>query len=160
ISLDKPHLLIGREPSCDICLPHPNVSRRHAQLQRTDEEHWLLQDLNSLNGVHFNDQPVQQIVLEPGQRVRIAEYHLVLLGLPSTQVMAALLAPALPPGDASDSTPSWPGLDPGWLEHLLTFQRALVRLDDPCEVLRGLAEAFRSLARPQAVAVGLKTAEG
>ena len=30
IKLDRGRYLIGREASCDICLPHPNVSRRHA----------------------------------------------------------------------------------------------------------------------------------
>ena len=37
IKLDRARYLIGREASCDICLPHPNVSRRHAQLQRSDK---------------------------------------------------------------------------------------------------------------------------
>ena len=37
VRLDQPRFLIGRESACDICLPHPSVSRRHAQLQRTDD---------------------------------------------------------------------------------------------------------------------------
>src|SRR5206468_4370136 len=48
IKLDQARFLIGREATCDICLPHPNVSRRHAQLQKNDQGDWLLQDLNSL----------------------------------------------------------------------------------------------------------------
>ena len=50
IPLDRPRLLIGREPSCDIHLQHMGVSRRHAQLQRTDQGRWLLQDLSSRAG--------------------------------------------------------------------------------------------------------------
>src|SRR5260370_8606827 len=30
VELTRPRLLIGREPTCDICLPHPPASRLHA----------------------------------------------------------------------------------------------------------------------------------
>src|SRR5213078_4366622 len=56
--------------------------------------------------------------------------------------------------------PSWPGLEPGWLEQLQMFQRALLRLDNPRGVLERLAEEFRRIARPQMVAVGLSTPDG
>src|SRR5205823_9269119 len=79
VELDRPRLLIGREPSCDIHLPHPGVSRRHAQLQRTDQGRWLLQDLSSRNHVYVENRPVQQIVLEARKPFRIAEYWLALL---------------------------------------------------------------------------------
>ena len=78
VDLDRPRLLIGREPSCDICLPHPGVSRRHAQLQATDQGRWLLQDLSSRNHVYVDNKPVQQLVLEPHKPFRIAEYTLSL----------------------------------------------------------------------------------
>src|ERR1700676_1637117 len=79
IELDRPRLLIGREPSCDIHLPHPGVSRRHAQLQCTEQGRWLLQDLSSRNHVFVESRPVQQIVLEVRKPFRIAEYWLALL---------------------------------------------------------------------------------
>src|SRR5438445_12846021 len=79
VALDRPRLLIGREPSCDILLPHPGVSRRHAQLQCTDQGRWLLQDLSSRNHVYLENRPVQQIVLEARKPFRIAEYWLALL---------------------------------------------------------------------------------
>src|SRR5690348_14531103 len=78
IRLDRGRYLIGREASCDICPPHPNVSRRHAQLQKNDQGSWLLQDLNSLNHVYFSESAVQQIVLEPGKHIRISEFRLTL----------------------------------------------------------------------------------
>src|SRR5437764_1930654 len=100
--LDRARYLIGREASCDICLPHPNVSRRHAQLQRNDQGHWLLQDLNSLNHVYFNEAAVQQITLEPNKHVRISEYRLTLHQTPATAAEPS----TTPPPD--DSAPSWP----------------------------------------------------
>jgi serine phosphatase RsbU (regulator of sigma subunit) len=150
ISLDRPRLLIGREPSCEICLAHPNVSRRHAQLQRTDDGRWLLQDLNSLSGIRFDDRPVQQIVLEPGQPVRIAEYRLVLLRPAATPAGSPF-----PP-----EKPAQADLDPDWLARLLSFQHALVRLDDPRAVLQELAETIQRIVQPQMVAVGLNTPAG
>src|SRR5437763_4764299 len=82
IPLDRPRVLIGREPSCDIHLAHPGVSRRHAQLQCTDQGRWLLQDLSSRNHVFVENRPVQQIVLETRKPFRIAEYWLALLDAP------------------------------------------------------------------------------
>src|SRR5262245_17733228 len=79
VPLDRPRLLIGREPSCDIYLAHQGVSRRHAQLQCTDQGRWLLQDLSSRNRVYLENRPVQQFTLEPRKPFRIAEYWLTLL---------------------------------------------------------------------------------
>src|SRR5439155_26035977 len=113
LELDRPRLLIGREPTCDICLPHPGVSRRHAQLQRTEQGRWLLQDLRSRNHVYLDNRPVQQVVLEPRKPFRIAEYWLVL------QVQAPAVEPepplARPLDETADSVSSQ---EPGWLEQL------------------------------------------
>ena len=43
-------LVVGRDPSCDVVLPHPSVSRRHALLERVDGT-IRLTDLGSVNGV-------------------------------------------------------------------------------------------------------------
>jgi serine phosphatase RsbU (regulator of sigma subunit) len=147
VSLDRPRLLIGREPTCDIHLPHPGVSRRHAQLQRTDQGRWLLQDLRSRNHVYVENKPVQQIVLEPRQPFRIAEYWLMLqepVPLPD--------ADALPVNDDTAETGSQ---EPGWLEQLQVFQRTLFRQEDPRGVLERLVREVRRIVRPQLIAVGL-----
>ncbi len=153
IKLERTRYLIGREASCDICLPHPNVSRRHAQLQRSDKGGWLLQDLNSLNHVYHGETPVQQVILEAGHQVRISHYRLTLHSA-STRLEPDALIPA------DDSSPSWPGLEPGWLEQLQQFQRSLLRLDEAGAVLGHLAEQFARIARPQSVAVGLALPTG
>src|SRR5436190_4354321 len=33
----KSQLVIGRAPTCDICLPHSSISRTHALLERLDD---------------------------------------------------------------------------------------------------------------------------
>src|SRR5437660_11499070 len=82
VKLDRARYLIGREASCDICLPHPNVSRRHAQLQRNAMGGWLLQDLNSPNHIYSSESPVQQLILETDRPIRISEYRLTLHNSP------------------------------------------------------------------------------
>jgi len=44
---------IGRDASCDLAIADVTVSRRHAQLERT-EHGWLLVDLESTNGTRVN----------------------------------------------------------------------------------------------------------
>jgi hypothetical protein len=88
VILDRERFLIGREAACDIRLPHPTVSRWHAQLQCNEQGGWLLQDLHSLNHVYFNEQPIEQIILGHGMQVRISEYWLSLRRLPVTHYSA------------------------------------------------------------------------
>ena len=45
--------VIGRDPSCDRVLPHPEISRRHARLVRTPEG-LTIEDLGSTNGTFVN----------------------------------------------------------------------------------------------------------
>jgi serine phosphatase RsbU (regulator of sigma subunit)/pSer/pThr/pTyr-binding forkhead associated (FHA) protein len=155
VPLDRPRFLIGRETGCDVCLAHANVSRRHAQLQRTEQGLWLLQDLNSLNHTYVNDEPIQQVVLLPRMMVRIADYRLALLSPPGDV--------ASPPTDTTleaGDLPSWPGLEAGWLERLQTFQRDLLHLDDPRQVLERTAREFQAVASPREVAIGLAGPDG
>jgi len=48
---------IGRDVACEICLSDPLVSRKHAQLFRTEKD-WRIRDLNSRNGTHCNGTPL------------------------------------------------------------------------------------------------------
>jgi ABC-type multidrug transport system ATPase subunit len=58
----KPQVTIGRSPECDICLPHPSISRYHALLERTP--HGLrLRDLNSVNGTFIGGRRIDDVVL-------------------------------------------------------------------------------------------------
>src|SRR5438552_14822336 len=145
VELRRGRLLVGREPTCDVYLPHPNVSRRHAQIQRSPQGAWILQDLNSLNHVYVNDRPVQQIVLESGTEVRIADYRLTLLEASTI----------IEPGKAqTEGGEPWTNLGPAWIEQLHAFQHDLLRFDQPRHVLEKLAHEFSRIAQPPAGAGG------
>ena len=72
IELTAPDMVLGRHSSSDIRLPLPDVSRRHCRFVFT-AGHWQVIDLQSLNGVWVNDQPVQRSPLHAGDRLRIGE---------------------------------------------------------------------------------------
>ena len=53
---DEP-ILIGRALACAMRLPHASVSKKHAQLHRTDDG-WFVTDLQSLNGTTVNGERI------------------------------------------------------------------------------------------------------
>ncbi len=64
-----PGLTIGRE-GCEIVLPDPEVSRRHAIVRRLDSG-LALEDLGSLNGTWINDERIVAVTgLSQGDVVR------------------------------------------------------------------------------------------
>lgn len=70
-------LVIGRHPECDVVLPGPAVSRRHARLRFRDGI-WILEDLESTNGTVVNGAPlIGRCRLEPGDRLLIGDERLL-----------------------------------------------------------------------------------
>lgn len=149
VPLDRPRLLIGREPSCDIHLPHPGVSRRHAQLQCTEQNRWLVQDLSSRNKVYLDNRAVQQFTLEPRKPFRIVDFWLSLLD-PVAELRIEDESEASP-----DSTETGLSADPIWLEQLQLLQRGVGQLDEANAVLQYLAKDIMRLLHPQLLAIGL-----
>jgi ABC-type multidrug transport system fused ATPase/permease subunit len=70
-TLSKPLMTIGRLSSNDIQVPSQRVSRLHAKI-RAANGHWIIEDAESLNGLVYQGQRVDQIVLNSGDRVFIA----------------------------------------------------------------------------------------
>jgi hypothetical protein len=67
--LDGPTAVIGRSKECDCVVRDPNVSRRHAELRRSDNGDWQIVDLGSTNGVKVNGRQVETTRLSPGDDV-------------------------------------------------------------------------------------------
>src|SRR5262249_17525278 len=67
----KNRLIVGRSPDCDVCLPPPPVSRRHALLERLPQG-IRLSDLDSVNGVLVGGRRiVEPVSLKENERVGI-----------------------------------------------------------------------------------------
>jgi len=67
---------IGRDAGNEVQLTLPEVSKRHAFLQRTPQG-WCVRDLESRNGLFVNGKKVREAVLQDGDRLTIGPYTLV-----------------------------------------------------------------------------------
>ena len=76
VPLRRGQLTIGRDPRCEMVLPDPQVSTRHATIQQTPQG-YVLTDLGSKNGTFVNGQQVQQALLRGGERLRVGQTELV-----------------------------------------------------------------------------------
>lgn len=70
--VDKPQIVIGRLPECDITLTGAAVSRRHARVQQ-EGGRWTITDLGSTNGIRVNAEQVQVAEIKPGDRVEVGD---------------------------------------------------------------------------------------
>ena len=78
VPLGEEEITIGRESGNTIQLTEQNVSRQHARLTQGPDG-WVLEDLDSYNGIKVNGVPVEaQITLNEGDLVQIGDYHLSL----------------------------------------------------------------------------------
>lgn len=69
----KDNTAIGRSPSNDVVLKEPKVSRQHAAINKYNE-HYILIDLKSSNGVYVNGAKVDECVLHAGDEISIGGY--------------------------------------------------------------------------------------
>ena len=72
IPLLKPHLVVGRRPSCDIRLDYANVSSHHCRLEYING-YWRAADL-SRNGTKVNGERIDEKFLQPGDTIGFAKH--------------------------------------------------------------------------------------
>lgn len=74
IPLDKPIVFFGRAPECDVVLlDSRKVSRKHCCIAQIDD-HFVIRDLGSMNGVRVNGKPVsREARINPGDEVHIGD---------------------------------------------------------------------------------------
>jgi pSer/pThr/pTyr-binding forkhead associated (FHA) protein len=76
--LDSDVVKIGRHPDSDIFLDDITVSRRHAEIRRSDTS-FGLHDIGSLNGTYVNRERVEEADLRSGDEIQIGKFKLVFL---------------------------------------------------------------------------------
>ena len=74
--LDGTSVTIGRSRECDIQLPDPNVSRRHAEVRQEGAAYWAI-DLDSTNGMEVNGRRQKRAKLRQGDRITLGSTELV-----------------------------------------------------------------------------------
>jgi hypothetical protein len=74
--LDEGNATIGRSKDCDIQVPDPNVSRRHAEIRQEGAAYWIV-DLDSTNGMEVNGRRQKRAKLRQGDRITLGSTELV-----------------------------------------------------------------------------------
>jgi len=74
--LDKDRITVGRHPESDIFLDDITVSRRHAEVRRS-EAGWAVADVGSLNGTYVNRARIDETALTEGDEVQVGKFKLV-----------------------------------------------------------------------------------
>jgi len=87
IPLDPTGVTIGRAPACHIVLDSPRISRKHARLFQDPFGRWVIEDLDSRNGIWVGDQRVASQPMLPGESVTLGPFDLS-LRVPPDQVAA------------------------------------------------------------------------
>lgn len=110
IAIQRPVVLIGRHPECDVRIDRPQVSRRHCCLALSYDR-LVIRDLGSRNGLRVNGRVVNEARLVPGDEIAIAhvlyrlEHEAVPTPTPSRSVPQSVipvpnpLSPELIPDD-------------------------------------------------------------
>ena len=81
--LSKAEMVIGRAPSVDIVIPQSAVSGRHALITR-QENHYLIEDLNSTNGTFINGERLMgRKPLNAGDEIRLGQSIILHLQAPA-----------------------------------------------------------------------------
>jgi Nif-specific regulatory protein len=169
-SLEAGELSIGREPSNQISLLDPLVSRRHCVVRR-DGPDVRLEDLDSRNSTFVNGVPVKERVLAHGDQVRVGSSIFVFHGpheetTPSgslrleasvtpggpTVILRKENAVYLQPSPASASLPS-SARTVRDLNVLLNFSRTLSSVHDVATLQQKVLEAVFEVAPADRAAV-------
>ena len=74
ILLDKPILLLGRHPECDVQIESRKISRRHCCIAQVSD-YLVVRDLGSTNGLRINGFRVLEGRLAPGDELTIGTYR-------------------------------------------------------------------------------------
>ena len=90
IPLQRPVVLIGRHPECDVRIDLPKVSRRHCCIALAYDR-VIVRDLGSFNGLRVNGRVVDEAVLKHGDEVAIGP---ILFRIDDPESVAVKPAPA------------------------------------------------------------------
>jgi hypothetical protein len=97
VEVTRSGTVLGRHSSADVRLPLPDVSRQHCRFV-CESGCWQVVDLDSLNGIFLNGQPVRQAELHDHDQLRIGGFvfEVDLSGEPAPANSVRTIAHALP----------------------------------------------------------------
>jgi serine/threonine protein kinase len=81
LPFEKPSITVGRDPSCDLRLDDPRVSRQHVRIDRLPDGQIAVVDLDSLNGMFMGDEKITKNMMTAwptAQSVKVGPFWLTL----------------------------------------------------------------------------------
>ncbi len=136
--LQKPKTVIGRRQDCDLRIPTRDVSRRHCEIEITDDG-VVVRDLGSTNGTYVNDQRIAEKKLDPGDRLTIGPVVFVVQidGQPA-EISAEDVAAAAAKAAAAPSVGE-PGGEED-TEEILDLDDLELDLDEPIDIVESMLD--------------------
>ncbi len=92
-------LVIGRDQSCDVCIPLDHLSRRHLEISLRGGQLYA-KDLNSSNGTFINGAKITESPLKSGDKIKLDVVTFDVVG-PSHDPHKTIIRSAAPAGSAS-----------------------------------------------------------
>ena len=140
--LDPKGTILGRAPNCDIVLDDAAVSRLHARISQDPFGRWIVEDLESHNGVFVDGQRVKTRVILPNQQMRIRNFLLCLVDESDQQIGPDVSIREtirfVDDGSGPSIVSYWAGesgsLAPPLIQHLNEFTECLVQLTSPSDL--------------------------
>ena len=107
IAVQRPVVLVGRHPECDVRIDLPKVSRRHCCLALAYDR-LVIRDLGSRNGLRVNGRVVDEARLQTGDEVALGPLIFRVEGLAPAAPQPALTPEVAREGPKPESLPFMP----------------------------------------------------
>lgn len=76
VSLDAESVTLGRSFDCDIVIEHSSISRNHARIYKDPFDRWIIEDLDSQNGIFVDGKRIKTHAVLPDQKFTIHPFTL------------------------------------------------------------------------------------
>ena len=162
VLLDSKGVTLGRGSNCDVILDHEGVSRLHARIYQDPFGRWIVEDLESHNGVFVEGQRVKAHAVLPGQKISISNFTLSLSEESDQQIVLGSsirsTIPIVDNGLEEDIVSYRDGqatiLSPALMQHLNELTGHLLKLTSPsglyseaCLCLANILETLVAIVR-------------
>ncbi|MHC4310552.1 MAG: ATP-binding protein [Planctomycetota bacterium] len=142
VLLDHKGLTMGRGENCDVVLDNDTVSRLHARISQDPFGRWIVEDLESHNGVFVQGQRIKAHVVFPGEIITIEPFTLSVSTEPdhptaartSLRSAVAVVDRGLEENIVSKKADQAAILSPALMQHLNEFTAGLLELSSPSQL--------------------------
>lgn len=142
VVLDPKGTTLGRGSECDVVIDDTGVSRVHARIYQDPFGRWIIEDLDSRNGVIVDGKQIKAQAIIPGQKILISFISMTLEEEADRRTMSGAMfrdqISVVEEGSVDDIVSYKPGkgnnLTPARMQHLNDFTTELMNLSSPSEL--------------------------